>query len=64
VRRVWGDHLSGRSYGWEIWGLMVLSAWHRSRVRSRPGPGTAGPGPVRRHIPDGGSGTRPLDRLP
>ncbi|MGH9348791.1 MAG: asparagine synthase (glutamine-hydrolyzing) [Vicinamibacterales bacterium] len=28
------DHLEGRrSLGWELWGLMVLSAWHDSRVR-------------------------------
>jgi asparagine synthase (glutamine-hydrolysing) len=34
VRRVWSEHLSGRrSYGWELWGLMVLSAWHGIRVR-------------------------------
>jgi len=37
VRRVWQLHLSGRSLGWEVWGLMVLSAWHRVRVRTRPG---------------------------
>jgi len=36
VRRVWEAHLSGRSHGWEVWGLMVLSAWHRARVQSRP----------------------------
>jgi asparagine synthase (glutamine-hydrolysing) len=36
VRRVWSDHLAGRSHGWEIWGLMVLSAWHRMRVQKRP----------------------------
>jgi asparagine synthase (glutamine-hydrolysing) len=36
VRRVWSEHLAGRSHGWEIWGLMVLSAWHRMRVQSRP----------------------------
>jgi len=33
VRRVWQAHLAGRSYGWEVWGLMVLSAWHRARVQ-------------------------------
>jgi asparagine synthase (glutamine-hydrolysing) len=39
VRRVWHDHLIGRrSYGWELWGLMVLSAWHRARVQTRPQP--------------------------
>jgi asparagine synthase (glutamine-hydrolysing) len=31
------DHLSGtRSWGFELWGLMVLSAWHRSRVAHPP----------------------------
>jgi len=64
VRRVWKDHLSGRSYGWEIWGLMVLSAWHRSRVRSRPGPATAVEKLVRRRIPHEGSGVRPAGARP
>ena len=36
VRQVWREHLAGRSYGWEVWGLMVLSAWHRARVQTRP----------------------------
>ena len=37
VRRVWHEHLVGRrSHGWELWGLMVLSAWHRARVQTRP----------------------------
>jgi asparagine synthase (glutamine-hydrolysing) len=39
VRGVWQDHLAGRrSHGWELWGLMVLSAWHRVRVQTPPGP--------------------------
>jgi asparagine synthase (glutamine-hydrolysing) len=30
-------HLSGRrSLGFELWGLMVLVAWHRVRIQSRP----------------------------
>jgi asparagine synthase (glutamine-hydrolysing) len=30
VRQVVDDHMSSRrSYGWELWGLAVLSAWHR-----------------------------------
>jgi asparagine synthase (glutamine-hydrolysing) len=38
-----GDHMAGRrSYGFELWGLMVLVAWHRKYVRDRfvvpPGP--------------------------
>jgi asparagine synthase (glutamine-hydrolysing) len=37
VQRVLGDHLSGRrSYGFELWGLMVLVAWHRRRVATAP----------------------------
>ena len=37
VQRVLGDHMSGRrSYGFELWGLMVLVAWHRSRVAAAP----------------------------
>jgi asparagine synthase (glutamine-hydrolysing) len=37
VRRAWADHLSGRrALGWEVFGLMVVSAWHRARVASRP----------------------------
>jgi asparagine synthase (glutamine-hydrolysing) len=64
VRRVWRDHLAGRSYGWEVWGLMVLSAWHRSRVRSRPGPVISGTGPIRRHLPDPGLGARPMAARP
>ena len=27
------EHLPGGRYGWEVWGLMVLSAWHRARVQ-------------------------------
>lgn len=30
-------HLTGsRAYGWELWGLMVLVAWHEQRVSSPP----------------------------
>ena len=30
-------HLGGRAaYGWELWGLMVLVAWHEQRVASTP----------------------------
>ncbi len=43
VGRVWREHLSGRrSYGWELWGLMVLSAWHRARVQTHPQPPAEG----------------------
>jgi asparagine synthase (glutamine-hydrolysing) len=39
VGRVVGDHMSGRrSYGFELWGLCVLSAWHRARVQNAPAP--------------------------
>jgi asparagine synthase (glutamine-hydrolysing) len=38
VERVRDEHMSGsRSYGWELWGLMVLSAWHRVRIAAPPG---------------------------
>ena len=31
------DHFSGRwSYGFELWGLAVLVAWHRRRIERRP----------------------------
>jgi len=37
VRRVVEDHMSGRrSYGFELWGLMVLAAWHRARIARAP----------------------------
>lgn len=47
IRRVWQEHLSGKSFGWELWGLMVLSAWHRARVQSRP---SAPGGPLERRL--------------
>jgi hypothetical protein len=38
VSAVVHDHMSGRrSYGFELWGLMVLVAWHRKYVRDRSG---------------------------
>jgi asparagine synthase (glutamine-hydrolysing) len=37
VARATEAHLSGRStVGWELWGLMVLVAWHEQRVASTP----------------------------
>ena len=37
VQRVMDDHMSGRrSYGFELWGLMVLVAWHRARLQVAP----------------------------
>jgi asparagine synthase (glutamine-hydrolysing) len=37
VGAVVADHFSGRrSYGFELWGLAVLVAWHRARVQRRP----------------------------
>jgi asparagine synthase (glutamine-hydrolysing) len=37
VKAVTDAHLSGRAmYGWELWGLMVLVAWHEQRVASVP----------------------------
>ena len=50
VTRIVREHISAeRSYGWEIWGLLVLVAWHRTRVGSVP---SLPPAPVvRRTIP-------------
>ena len=37
IARVVADHLSGRrAYGWELWGLMVLVAWHRQQIQRAP----------------------------
>jgi asparagine synthase (glutamine-hydrolysing) len=37
VRRVVDFHFSGRkSYGFELWGLAVLLAWHRRRIQHPP----------------------------
>jgi asparagine synthase (glutamine-hydrolysing) len=52
VARAWADHLSGRRLlGWEVWGLMVLAAWHRVRVEGRPEPASTTDRLVRREIP-------------
>ena len=38
ITRVVNEHVSGRrAYGWELWGLMVLVAWHRQQIQRRPG---------------------------
>ncbi len=56
VARAWADHLSGRrSLGWEVWGLMVLSAWHRARVEGRPEPAPTTDRLAPREIPLGTS---------
>ena len=37
VTRAVADHMSGRrSLGWELWGLMVLVAWHRQQIQRVP----------------------------
>jgi asparagine synthase (glutamine-hydrolysing) len=37
VARAIDDHMSGRrALGWELWGLMVLSAWHRQQIQRVP----------------------------
>jgi asparagine synthase (glutamine-hydrolysing) len=37
VGRAVSSHLDRtRSYGWELWGLMVLVAWHRAHIQSVP----------------------------
>jgi asparagine synthase (glutamine-hydrolysing) len=57
VGDVWRDHVSGaRSWGFEVWGLMVLSAWHRARVARPPRP-VSGAAPPRREIPFAASST-------
>ena len=39
VETVIDDHFSGRrSYGFELWGLAVLMAWHRARIENTPRP--------------------------
>jgi asparagine synthase (glutamine-hydrolysing) len=39
VGRVVADHMTGRaSLGFEVWGLCVLSAWHRARIQTSPAP--------------------------
>jgi len=44
VRKVLDDHFAGRrSYGFEIWGLAVLSAWIRCRIDAAPAPPVAAP---------------------
>jgi asparagine synthase (glutamine-hydrolysing) len=44
IERIVDDHFSGRkSYGFEVWGLAVLVAWHRMRVQQRPAPPTVSP---------------------
>lgn len=50
IARVTADHLSGRrAYGWELWGLMVLIAWHRQQIQAgphRPARAAARPQPI------------------
>jgi asparagine synthase (glutamine-hydrolysing) len=36
VSRTVDRHLAGATYGWELWGLMVLVAWFEQRVASPP----------------------------
>jgi asparagine synthase (glutamine-hydrolysing) len=41
VGRVLTDHMDGRrSYGFELWGLMVFVAWHRRHLQGVPAPHT------------------------
>jgi asparagine synthase (glutamine-hydrolysing) len=48
IAAVVNDHMTGRrSYGFELWGLMVLVAWHRRYIRGRV---VAPPGPVPRTL--------------
>jgi asparagine synthase (glutamine-hydrolysing) len=42
-------HMSGqRALGWELWGLMVLVAWHEQRL-NRPPDVSSGPDPTDLH---------------
>jgi len=51
VARTVEEHMTGRrSHGWELWGLMVLTAWHRARIQNPPRP-RAGTGMVERRFP-------------
>ncbi len=45
VAAVVDDHMSGRrSYGFELWGLAVLSLWHRQNIQTRAAlPGATAP---------------------
>lgn len=37
IGRAVADHINGRrAYGWELWGLMVLVAWHRQQIQRAP----------------------------
>jgi asparagine synthase (glutamine-hydrolysing) len=48
VARAVADHQSRRrALGWELWGLMVLSAWHRQQIQRVPAaPAGARPEPL------------------
>ena len=51
VQRVVRDHFERKaSYGFELWGLMVLVAWYRSRIEPARAP-TVAPPPRRLEIP-------------
>lgn len=44
IEKVVEDHFSGhKSYGFELWGLAVLVAWHRIRVEHPPEPPSRSP---------------------
>lgn len=46
IAQVTAQHLSGqRAYGWELWGLMVLIAWHRQQIQSVPARSTRAAAP-------------------
>ena len=50
VHDAWVKHLSGKAQlGFELWGLMVLVVWHRTRVASQPA--SSGSGLRRVQIP-------------
>ena len=52
VQRVVRDHFERKSsYGFELWGLMVLVAWHRSRIARSKTAAAPAPPPQRLEIP-------------
>ena len=55
INEVLQAHFAGRkSYGWEIWGLAVLSAWHEARILRRPVMPRMEPPPELHFAPCGG----------
>jgi asparagine synthase (glutamine-hydrolysing) len=61
VQRVLRAHMDGRrSYGFELWGLMVFVAWHRQQLQSAAAWSSASPAPERVVIGEAGVSGSPL----